>query len=131
MLSRFVDAQSPAAAAQFRVKPLEHRMPESFYNEVIEQLRQMGSDVGRPHKLDLYLYLPTEEAARLAAEKVGRLHFATEVVPGAKEGTWLCRATLRIAPKSAPLDGIGAYFERVAYELHGDFDGWEADIIKA
>ena len=106
-------------------------MTQSFYNEVVQQLREMGSDVTRRHKLDLYLYLHTEEAARLAAEKVGRLHFSTLVCPGAKEGTWLCRATTTIIPQSAPLDGIGAYFEQVACELQGDFDGWEADIIRA
>ncbi len=106
-------------------------MPESFHKEVVDQLREMGSDPGRPHNLDLYLYLPSEAAANAAAEKVGRLHFATEVVPGAKEGTWLCTAKIRIVPESAPLDGIGAYFEQVAYELNGDFDGWEADIVRS
>ena len=105
-------------------------MPESFYKEVLDQLRQMGSDAKRPHNLDLFLYLPTEAAAQTAAEKVRRLHFSTEVVPGAKDGTWLCRAKIRIIPESAPLDGIGAYFEHVAYELGGDFDGWQADVMK-
>jgi len=105
-------------------------MPEPFHEEVLEQLRELGSYPLRPHNLDLCLYLPSEAAARTAAEKVGRLHFAAEVVPGAREGTWLCRAKIRIIPDSAPLDGIGAYFEQVAYELNGDFDGWEADIVK-
>ncbi len=106
-------------------------MPESFYNEVVQQLRRDGSDVSRPCRLDLYLYLPTEEAARMAAGKVQRLHFTTQVVAGAREGTWLCLASIRIIPESAPLDGIGAYFEQVAYELQGDFDGWEADVVRA
>jgi hypothetical protein len=106
-------------------------MLESFYDEVVQQLRRDGSDVSRPCRLDLLLYLPTEEAARIAAKKVERLHFATEVVPGAKEGTWLCQATIVIIPESAPLDGVGAYFEQVAYELQGDFDGWQAEIVRA
>jgi len=66
----------------------------------------------------------------VAAEKVRRLQFDSEVLPGAKAGTWLCRAKIRIIPDYAPLDGIGAYFEQLAFELHGDFDGWEADVIK-
>jgi hypothetical protein len=106
-------------------------VPESFHKEVVDQLQELGSDPTRPHNFDLFLYLPSEAAAKTAAEKVSRLHFATEVVPGAKEGTWLCRAKIRIIPQSAPLDGIGAYFEQVAYELNGDFDGWQADIIRA
>ena len=27
--------------------------------------------------------------------------------------------------------GIGAYFDQLSFELDGDFDGWEADVIKA
>ena len=106
-------------------------MAESFHREVLEQLRELGSDPRRPHNLDLYLYLPTEAAANTAAEKVSKLHFATEVVPGSKQGTWLCRAKIRVIPESAPLDSIGAYFEQVAYEMGSDFDGWEADVVNA
>ena len=28
------------------------------------------------------------------------------------------------------LDDIEAYFEQLAYELDGDFDGWEAAVLK-
>jgi hypothetical protein len=105
-------------------------MSHSFRAEVLDQLRDMGSDISRPHNFDFYVYVPTEIAARQAADKVRESHFAAEVVPGASGGNWLCRATITIVPEVAPLDEIGNFFQQVAAALDGDFDGWESDVIK-
>jgi hypothetical protein len=105
-------------------------MSQSFRAEVLSQLRRMGSDISRPHSFDFYLYVPTELAARQAADKVRESEFAAEVLPGASGTDWLCRATVTIVPEVAPLDDIGSFFEQIAAALHGDFDGWESDVMK-
>ena len=105
-------------------------MSHSFRAEVLGQLRRMGSDVSKPHSFDFYLYVPTELAARQAAEKVRQSKFAAEVLPGASGRDWLCRATVTIVPEVAPLDDIGGFFEQIAAALDGDFDGWESDVVK-
>jgi hypothetical protein len=105
-------------------------MSHSFRAEVLGQLRRTGSDIARPHSFDFYLYVPTELAARQAAEKVRESKFTAEVLPGASGSDWLCRATVTIVPEVAPLDDIHSFFEQVAAALHGDFDGWESDVIK-
>jgi hypothetical protein len=105
-------------------------MSHSFGAEVLDQLRDMGSDISKPHSFDFYLYVPTEVAARQAADKVRESEYAAEVLPGASGGNWLCRATTTIVPELAPLDEIGNFFEQIAAALNGDFDGWEADVIE-
>jgi hypothetical protein len=105
-------------------------MSQSFRTEVLEQLREMGSDIARPHGFDFYLYLPTELAARQAADRVRQRNFAAEVLPGASGSNWLCKATITIVPEVASLDDIGSFFTQVATALDGDFDGWESDVIK-
>ena len=105
-------------------------MSQSFQTEVLDQLRDMGSDISKPHSFDFYLYVPTEVAAIQAADKVRESAFAAEVLPGASGNNWLCRATITIVPDVAPLDEIGNLFEQVAAALHGEFDGWESDVIK-
>jgi hypothetical protein len=90
----------------------------------------MGSDISKPHNFDFYLYVPSEVAARQAADKVRESEFAAEVLPGASGGNWLCRATITIVPEVAPLDEIGNFLEQVATALDGEFDGWESDVIK-
>ena len=58
-------------------------MEQSFRAEVVNQLHQMGSDTAQPHKFDFYLYVPTEVAARQAADKVRESDFSAKVVCGA------------------------------------------------
>src|SRR5205823_2657187 len=102
----------------------------SFRAEVLNRFRKMGSDITRPHTFDFYLYVPTESAARQAADKVRESEFAAEVLPGASGRNWLCRASTIIVPEVAQLDDIGSFFTQVAAALHGDFDGGESDVIK-
>ncbi len=101
----------------------------SFRTEVLDQLHRMGSDVSQPHGFDFYLYLPSESAAQVAADKVRESDFTAEVTLGTKPGTWLCKATATITPATALLDDIGAFFAQTADVLHGEFDGWESDVI--
>jgi hypothetical protein len=42
-------------------------MSQAFRTEVLQQLRDSGSDAEKPHEFDFYLYLPTQSAARQAA----------------------------------------------------------------
>ena len=105
-------------------------MSQSFRAEVLNQLREMGSDISRPHSFDFYLYVPTKLAAQQAADKVRESEFAAEVLPGASGTNWLCRARITIVPEVAPLDEIGNFFKQIAAGLQGDFDGWESDVVK-
>ena|SRR5215469_5237357 len=106
------------------------RMSNSLGTEILQTLQKMGSDLTQKHSFDFYLYLPTEPIAQAAAERVRKGQFSTEVVPGANGNNWLCKATIRILPEEARLDEIGGFFDRIAFELNGDFDGWESDFIK-
>jgi hypothetical protein len=108
----------------------EYAMGQSFRAEVLEQLHRMGSDLLRPHRFDFYLYVPTELAARQAADKVRESQFDAEVLPGASGDDWLCLASVTMVPEVAPLDDVGTFFEQIAAALHGDFDGWESDVIE-
>jgi hypothetical protein len=112
------------------VLPFNYTMSQSFRTEVLDQLREMDSDITRPHNFDFYIYVPTELAARQVADKARESEFAAEVLPETPGGSWLCRASITIVPEIAPLDDIGSFFSQVAAALHGEFDGWEADVIE-
>ncbi len=101
-----------------------------FRVEVLSTLHAFGSNSGKPHSFDFYLYFPSEIAAHTAAEKVRERQFATKVLLSANQKKWLCRASKILVPESAPLDEISHIFEQLAAAFHGDFDGWESDVIK-
>jgi hypothetical protein len=104
----------------------------SFRAEVLQQLHKLGSDTRQPHDFDFCLYLPSEFAAKLAAERVCNGEFLTnaQVAIKASGEKWLCRVTIKLVPEIARLDEIGRFLEQVAVALQGDFDGWESDVIK-
>jgi|SRR5208282_5035561 len=109
-----------------------HYIESSFRAEVLQQLNKLDSDTRRPHNFDFYLYLPSEPAAKAAAEKVrdSKLLVHAQVVSNISGEKWLCRVTTTLVPEIAPLDEFGKFFEQVATALQGDFDGWESDLIK-
>src|SRR5258708_4299345 len=104
-------------------------MIQSFQEEVLNQLRETGSDIKKPHKFDFYLYFPSKDAAGRAADKVRESEFTAEVLPAVSGGRWICLANVTIVPEVAPLDEIGCFLEQVAAALEGEFDGWESDVI--
>lgn len=111
-------SDAPIAGGHFRV-------------EVLQQLNTHGSNTTKPHGFDFYLYFPSEAAAQIAAKKTGGLEgFRTEVALSAKGDQWLCRASTSMIPQTAPLDQLATFFERLAIELDGTFDGWESNLVK-
>jgi hypothetical protein len=103
---------------------------QDFQTEVLTQLRQQGSDTSKPHSFDFYLYLPTETAARQAGQRLAKSDYQIEVRQGADGTNWLCLAKTTLTPDTAPLSEIGQLFTKLAQEFHGDFDGWESDVVK-
>ena len=99
--------------------------------QVLAQLMTHGSDLTKPHSVDFFLYLPTEEAAQKAANQIQLLDFETEVAPP-PEGysTWGCKATKSMVPELATIKEIGANFTRIASSLNGQYDGWGTPIVK-
>jgi hypothetical protein len=103
---------------------------QDFQVGVLSQLRQMGSDTSKPHSFDFYLYLPTEAAAMQAGQRLTSIKYQVEIRPAAKGSNWLCLAKTTLTPDTAPLSKIGKLFTQLAQEFHGDFDGWESEVIK-
>lgn len=102
----------------------------SFSREVLGQLRNLGSDINKPHNFDFYLYLPSETLAWDAAKSVREKGFAAKVMPSTQGDKWLCRASKTFVPEPEPLHDIDHFFTSLAASLHGVFDGWESNVVK-
>ena len=96
----------------------------------MQHLVEMGSDINQLHGFDFYMYLPTEAAAREVGAKAEEKKMGITILPAASGSKWLCKATFRIVPEKACLDEIGNFFRQASDVYHGEFDGWESDIIK-
>jgi hypothetical protein len=104
------------------------KISPNLRTQVLKELREVESDVSKPHKFDFYLYVPTEEAARAAKKKlVG--DFDVQIQEAALGPGWLCLSRATLIPESAPLEKIGIRFKELAVEFAGEFDGWEAETV--
>jgi hypothetical protein len=98
--------------------------------QVLDQLREAGSDLSKPHPLEFYLYFPTEESAHRAAERIADDGFSVEVKRAAQRSDWMCYVTKRMAPKRTEIAAIGSRFRSLAREFGGEYDGWETEVVK-
>lgn len=92
--------------------------------KVLEQLIHWGSDLSKPHNFDFFLYFQTEETAKLAATVIEREGFEIEIQLGADKEKWLCLAMKKMVPEEEELVEIRKWFESIANELDGEYDGW-------
>ena len=96
----------------------------------VRQLVDAGSDLRKPHDPIFYIYLPTESAARAVADTLERMGLKTEVRRAAIGPDWLCKATKHMMLTVAALGKLRQTFIGLVSPLHGDYDGWEAKVVK-
>ena len=96
--------------------------------EVIDQLRQTGSDLTQPHQFDFYVYLPSREAAIRAEALVQQIGLTTKVERAAKGPQWLCLASDTFIPTKQKIHAVQQRLGKIAGEFGGEYDGWEAEV---
>ena len=94
---------------------------------VIRQLVGAGADLTKARHVIHFLYFDDEARARAAGEQIGEAGYETTVRPPV-EGIeqWSVRAETHRVVSSVTVEAFRTWFERVASEHGGEYDGWEA-----
>jgi Regulator of ribonuclease activity B len=101
--------------------------PQQTDQLVLRQLTGRGADLTLPRHVIHYLYFAGEPQAREAAETIGQAEWeATVSPPDEKIAEWCVRAEGYRVVGSMTVEAFRAWFEQIATELHGEYDGWEA-----
>jgi len=95
---------------------------------VLDQLREAGSDLSRPHAMEFYLHFPSEEAAIMVARRVRAEGFQAEVKEELPGKAWLCYVTKMMVPEGTRITAIGLRFTSLANEYQGEYTGWETSL---
>ncbi|MGH3133485.1 MAG: ribonuclease E inhibitor RraB [Gaiellaceae bacterium] len=96
---------------------------------VIRQLLGRGADLSQPRHVIHVLYFSNEADARRAAEEIGRAGYDTTLTP--PDGTiteWSVRAEGYRIVGADTVEAFRAWFEEIAIEFRGEYDGWEAAV---
>jgi hypothetical protein len=98
--------------------------------QTLDQLKKAGSNLKKVHPVDFYLYFPTEAKARAAAPSIRKEGCTLVIRLGADDKNWLCLATKKMLPTHSELARLRKRFETICAKYGGEYDGWEAPIIK-
>jgi hypothetical protein len=102
------------------------RDPAEVDQIVVKQLRSLGADLTKPRHVRHFLYFGEESNARSAAEVVEQANYEVTVTPPhekVEEWTVLAESHRIVGPDT--VSGFRAWFEQIAGEWNGEYDGWE------
>src|SRR5215469_11966280 len=91
---------------------------------VLVQLRKSGSNLSKPHKIEFFLYFPTQSIAERAGLNIRDAGFEVEVKKAAQGESWLCFASKTMIPALLDLQRIRQNFMSLAGSMNGEYDGW-------
>ena len=94
---------------------------------ILAQLRSAGADLTQPRHVVHYSYVPDERTAKAAASTIAEAGFETRVgepLPG--YDTWSVIAEATTIVDETTVGPNRAWFQRIAAEHGGEYDGWEA-----
>jgi len=103
------------------------KTPAEMDDLVLRQLASLGADLARPRHVLHFLYFTSEQAARDAAAVVEQASWeATVTPPDAQVEQWSLRAESHRVVGPETVAAFRAWFEQVAADFGGEYDGWEA-----
>ena len=101
--------------------------PQEADQLVLRQLTSRGADLTLPRHVIHYLYFPVEVDALHAAEMIGRGDWESSVSPPDERiAEWSVRADGYRVIGAATVEAFRAWFEQIAADNRGEYDGWEA-----
>jgi hypothetical protein len=94
---------------------------------ILRQLEGLGANLGLPRHVIHYLYFESESDARRAAEEAPKTGWdATVTAPNDGIPQWSVRAESTRVVDETTVVAFRAWFEQLAGEYDGEYDGWEA-----
>ena len=103
------------------------KTPQESDALALRQLASRGANLTKPRHIVHFVLFDDEANARAAAETIAQTSWKARVdEPTEQRSEWVVRAD---GERVASADTISAYrswFEQVAAQHHGEYDGWEA-----
>ena len=124
----FVAIVTAIVLGAFVVRVTRAQQPLSGDGQVIEQLRQAGSDLSKPHDIEFFLYFPTQSGAEAAAAEVKKKGFTAELQPR-RGDDWPLQLTKALRPTEKELLAIRAELSSIASKHGGEYDGWGSPVV--
>jgi regulator of RNase E activity RraB len=94
----------------------------------IDQLEKAGSRPHAVHEIRHYLYFSKEGSGNAAAQRLAKLGF--EVTVERRDDQWAVIARHKMNPLAENMESFRNQLEKVAEASGGEYDGWEAAVVR-
>lgn len=118
----------------WKLKPTNRKFPAQNPRDyaatdvhVLSQLRAAGSDLSKPHPIDLTLIFPNGETAREFKLALPKELVSTTSPHG---HYWLCEVRALIYPTPANVEAVRVQLMGLAKKYGGHYDGWGSAVVK-
>jgi regulator of RNase E activity RraB len=98
--------------------------------EILDHLKERGSDLTVPHEVEFYVYFPTEKDAQEASHLITQEGFRIHILADPSGNRWLCLALKEFVPTLEAILGYKAKFDELAKAYGGKCDGWGTQVEK-
>jgi len=106
---------------------------------VLRKLKELGSELSKPHTVDFFLYFPSEEQAKSAVSEIEREGYVVRVDPVSppwwrrffSKPEWSCCATKSMVPEEETILETGVWFDGIAKRFCGEYDGWGTEVLSS
>lgn len=107
----------------FKKKPRTTGQP-TLDEWALDQLKQAGEDLSKPHSLEFQIIFPTQSVAEQASPRIKACGFEVTIKSSGQDGECLCVASRTMVPEIAAITKIHQDFDSIAASFGGRYDGW-------
>ena len=108
-------------------KPRRPTNPADADELILRQLEGLGANLALPRHVIHYLYFDREADAQSAGDEIPKTGWEATVTPPSEAiPQWSVRAESTRVVDATTVHAFRAWFEQLAAECHGEYDGWEA-----
>jgi hypothetical protein len=97
---------------------------------ILRLLKKRGSNLGKPHAIEYYVYFPTKTAARKARPQLRKKGFHVELLTDSSAKRWICLSIREMLPRYEAIQKTKKALNRLAKPLSGWCDGWGTQVEK-
>ncbi len=98
--------------------------------QVIEQLRNAGSDLSRPHNIAFRFYFPSGRFAERVTATLRGDGFQVSTQEVVQGHQYVVRANRLLVPLLSELQSLRSRFDELANRGGGIYEGWSAEVVK-
>jgi hypothetical protein len=98
--------------------------PDDADGDALRRLRNNGSDMSQPHKIDFYLTFKDRTAAAAVEERIILLGIDVTVNQRATDGRWACDCQKSIVPTHEDIVRFDRRLKNLCEEFGGTYEGW-------